>query len=220
MGLVAVSLAATALADNGKDNKGKNDEQKSEQKENNGKSINASSVYRACRKDAQTALNTAEKASKDVLNTAKKNAKQVRKNAITAANGNLAQIDTANANYRTAITVAMNIQRIASDAAQTAYDSAITRCKTNQLAAVTPTPTPTATPVGYTMATVATHNTLGNCWTVISGNVYNVTGYVNYPGGTAGLALLCGVNGTTAFNAQSGHSISLLNNAFYIGVLQ
>ncbi len=68
----------------------------------------------------------------------------------------------------------------------------------------TPPPTPTTT---YTMAQVATHNTAGNCWSAISGGVYNLTSWVpQHPGGAGVITALCGVDGTASF--QGKHSAS------------
>ncbi len=74
----------------------------------------------------------------------------------------------------------------------------------------TPTPTPTATPTasaqGYTMAQVRKHANAASCWTVVSGNVYDLTKWVNrHPGGRARILGLCGKDGTAAFRAEHGH---------------
>jgi cytochrome b involved in lipid metabolism len=71
---------------------------------------------------------------------------------------------------------------------------------------VTPTPTPTVTPTptGYTMAQVAGHSTVANCWTVLSGIVYDLTGFMSvHPGGTA-IAPACGGDGTALFTGRHG----------------
>ena len=50
--------------------------------------------------------------------------------------------------------------------------------------AATPTPTPAATPAGYTMDQVRANNTASNCWSLINGNVYNLTNWItSHPGG-------------------------------------
>lgn len=58
----------------------------------------------------------------------------------------------------------------------------------------------------YTLAQIATHNTVGNCWTTISGGVYNLTSWVReHPGGEGPILNLCGRDGTNAFLKQHGH---------------
>ena len=70
----------------------------------------------------------------------------------------------------------------------------------------TPSPTPTAevtTQTGYTMAKVKENNSSASCWSVISGNVYNLTQWINsHPGGQSVIRGLCGVDGTSSFNGK------------------
>jgi hypothetical protein len=55
----------------------------------------------------------------------------------------------------------------------------------------------------YTTAEVATRNTKTNCWTIVSGSVYNLTSYINsHPGGVTTISQLCGKDGTATFNGQ------------------
>jgi hypothetical protein len=74
--------------------------------------------------------------------------------------------------------------------------------------AATPTasPTPTAevsTQAGYTMAKVKENNSAASCWSVINGNVYNLTQWINsHPGGPSVIRGLCGVDGTSSFNGK------------------
>jgi cytochrome b involved in lipid metabolism len=59
--------------------------------------------------------------------------------------------------------------------------------------------------MGLTAVEVATHNTAGDCWTVVDGTVYNLTSYISaHPGGAAPLTNLCGQDGTAAFSSQHG----------------
>lgn len=72
-------------------------------------------------------------------------------------------------------------------------------------ASPTPTPAPKASASGYTMAQVRKHADAASCWTVISGNVYDLTKWVNrHPGGRARILSLCGKDGTAAFRAEHG----------------
>ncbi len=90
-------------------------------------------------------------------------------------------------------------------------DRASARTSTPPTAAPVPQPAPT-TPARttssaqtYTMAQVSAHNSAANCWSVISGTVYNLTSFVTqHPGGAAAIKSLCGVDGTTAYNGQHG----------------
>lgn len=80
----------------------------------------------------------------------------------------------------------------------------------------TPTPTPTATKAGYTMADVKSANTSAKCWSVIDGNVYDLTKWIPvHRGGPQAITFLCGKDGTSAFKAQhdgSSGPVSVLSN--------
>ena len=69
----------------------------------------------------------------------------------------------------------------------------------------TPAPVPTATKVGYTMAQVRANNTAANCWAVIDDSVYDLTNWIkSHPGGSGAIVGLCGVDGSSSFNARHG----------------
>ncbi len=75
--------------------------------------------------------------------------------------------------------------------------------------ATAPTPMPSGSastgPTSYTMAQVKAHKTAADCWTTISGKVYNLTTWEDqHPGGAARIIALCGTDGTTAFVDQHG----------------
>jgi cytochrome b involved in lipid metabolism len=56
---------------------------------------------------------------------------------------------------------------------------------------------------GITVAEVLKHNTVSDCWSVVNGNVYNLTSYVsNHKGGAAVITAICGKDGTKAFSGQ------------------
>jgi cytochrome b involved in lipid metabolism len=58
-------------------------------------------------------------------------------------------------------------------------------------------------PVVYTMERVRANNTAEFCFTVISGNVYDLTRWIrSHPGGSGAIISLCGKDGTSAFNSQ------------------
>ncbi|MFM7014224.1 MAG: cytochrome b5 domain-containing protein [Actinomycetota bacterium] len=56
-----------------------------------------------------------------------------------------------------------------------------------------------------TIDEVAKHDTAGDCWSVINGDVYDLTQFASqHPGGQAAINSLCGVDGTSAFLSQHG----------------
>ena len=58
---------------------------------------------------------------------------------------------------------------------------------------------------GYTLAEVAEHASPNDCWTVVNGNVYDLTGFASsHEGGAANIHRLCGIDGTAAFTGQHG----------------
>lgn len=57
----------------------------------------------------------------------------------------------------------------------------------------------------YTMAMVRKHKTPSSCWTVIKGNVYDLTKWINrHPGGPTFIKQMCGKDGTLDFTSQHG----------------
>ncbi len=56
---------------------------------------------------------------------------------------------------------------------------------------------------GYTMAQVKANNSRAKCWSAISGNVYDLTAWINaHPGGSGAIVSLCGTDGTQDFLAM------------------
>ncbi len=73
--------------------------------------------------------------------------------------------------------------------------------------AATPSATPTAKattePAGYTMEKVRANNNEASCWSVIDGNVYDLTKWIgSHPGGRGNILSLCGKNGTAEFASK------------------
>jgi cytochrome b involved in lipid metabolism len=70
----------------------------------------------------------------------------------------------------------------------------------------TPTPNPAPTgPKQFTMAEVVAANTPSNCLTVINGNVYNLTDWIDkHPGGDQNILRICGIDGSSAYSNQHG----------------
>jgi cytochrome b involved in lipid metabolism len=75
----------------------------------------------------------------------------------------------------------------------------------------------------YTFAEVQKHKTSTDCWTMINGNVYNVTSWITqHPGGAQAIIYLCGIDGSAAFNAQHGGQVRPASelSGFLIGTLK
>ena len=87
---------------------------------------------------------------------------------------------------------------------------------------VSPTPTPTSTKASYTMDDVKKRSTSSACWSVIDGNVYDLTKWIPaHRGGPQAILFLCGKDGTSAFKAQhegASTPMSALAN-YFIGPL-
>ncbi len=71
---------------------------------------------------------------------------------------------------------------------------------------VTPTPSKPA-PVEddgtYSMTEVRAHASASSCWTVINGNVYDLTSWISrHPGGKSAITGLCGKDGTASFESE------------------
>lgn len=63
----------------------------------------------------------------------------------------------------------------------------------------------TTSPKTFTAADVATHNSASSCYTIINGNVYDVTSFASkHPGGAEKVLSLCGKDGSSAFDKQHG----------------
>ena len=106
---------------------------------------------------------------------------------------------------RAAITVAVGDREVQGEVVRGAAPTPTvkpTPAATQEPAKASPTPEVT-TQSAYTMAKVKENNSASSCWSVISGNVYNLTQWINqHPGGPSAIASLCGVDGTASFNAQ------------------
>lgn len=74
-----------------------------------------------------------------------------------------------------------------------------------------PAPAPTATPINLplTLDEVKKHNSATDCWSIIDGNVYNLTNWVySHPGGSARITAICGKDGSASFSGQHSNSNS------------
>lgn len=88
-----------------------------------------------------------------------------------------------------------------------------------------PAPAPTATPINLplTLDEVKKHNSATDCWSIIDGNVYNLTNWVySHPGGSARITAICGKDGSASFLGQHSNSNSAKSRlkGFELGKLE
>ena len=111
-------------------------------------------------------------------------------------------------------------------------DSLISTTPTlEEIASNTPTTSPTASqttpisPVGnnsFTITEVAEHDNISSCWTVINGDVYDLTKWIpQHPGGPDKILSICGTDGTSKFVDQHDNAPKQQNIlvGFKIGIL-
>lgn len=70
-------------------------------------------------------------------------------------------------------------------------------------------PDKTLTPgtVNLNASEISTHNSAQDCWSIVKGNVYNLTSYVQkHPGGASVIKNICGRDGSNAFSNKHGSS--------------
>jgi len=68
---------------------------------------------------------------------------------------------------------------------------------------------PTQTPGTYTSAQISAHATKSDCWSIVGGNVYDLTSWVSrHPGGSSSIISMCGIDATSRFESKHGGSSS------------
>lgn len=68
-------------------------------------------------------------------------------------------------------------------------------------------PAPSADASVLSLETVAMNDSENSCWSVINGNVYDLTDWISsHPGGASRILGLCGIDGTSQFEGQHGGS--------------
>lgn len=75
----------------------------------------------------------------------------------------------------------------------------------------------------YTLLQVAIHNKSTDCWSVVSGNVYNLTSWIaKHPGGEAAIKSMCGLDATVGFLAQHNGDTKAVNTlaSYKIGLIK
>ena len=111
---------------------------------------------------------------------------------------------------KAAITIAVGEKEIQGEvvrgAAPAPVDTPAPKVSATPAAKASPTPSPEVTTQSdYTMANVKKNNSAQSCWSVINGNVYNLTQWINsHPGGSTPIRGICGVDGSSSFNGKHG----------------
>ena len=60
-----------------------------------------------------------------------------------------------------------------------------------------------ADPVTFSVEEIKSHNTAEDCWSVITGDVYDLTNYISTHPGADTILLACGADGTTLFASRT-----------------
>ena len=72
-----------------------------------------------------------------------------------------------------------------------------------------PAQKPVSTNLPLTLDEVKKHNSADDCWSIIDGNVYDLTNWVNsHPGGSSRITSICGKDGSSNFLGQHSNSNS------------
>jgi len=85
-----------------------------------------------------------------------------------------------------------------------------------------PAQKPVSTNLPLTLDEVKKHNSAGDCWSIIDGNVYDLTNWVeSHPGGKERITAICGKDGTSSFLGKHSNSNSAKSqlNRFELGKL-
>jgi cytochrome b involved in lipid metabolism len=85
-----------------------------------------------------------------------------------------------------------------------------------------PAQKPVSTNLPLTLDEVKKHNSADDCWSIIDGNVYDLTNWVNsHPGGSSRITAICGKDGSSNFLGQHSNSNSAKSqlNRFELGKL-
>ena len=72
-----------------------------------------------------------------------------------------------------------------------------------------PAQKPVSTNLPLTLDEVKKHNSAGDCWSIIDGDVYDLTNWVDsHPGGKERITAICGKDGTSSFLGKHSNSSS------------
>ena len=87
--------------------------------------------------------------------------------------------------------------------AQATWKDRIDQTQATDLAETGPKPINPAGTINLSNSEIKTHNLKSDCWSIVNGNVYNLTSYVkSHPGGASVIANICGKDGSKAFVNQ------------------
>ena len=87
--------------------------------------------------------------------------------------------------------------------AQATWQDRIDQTQATALAETGPKPINPAGTINLSNSEIKTHNLKSDCWSIVNGNVYNLTSYVkSHPGGASVIANICGKDGSKAFVNQ------------------
>jgi cytochrome b involved in lipid metabolism len=97
----------------------------------------------------------------------------------------------------------------------------------NAAASPKPTPTPTPTPAEsgltqLTLAEVKKHDSGTSCWSIVYGNVFDLTKWITkHPGGADKIRAICGTDGTGTFERQHSGDSGAANqlSGYFLGKL-
>ena len=110
---------------------------------------------------------------------------------------------------KAAITVAVGDREVRGDVVRGAAPTPSQSADQNPEPSQSPTKTQTtnSSAAEYTTAQVKANNSASNCWSIIDGNVYNLTAWIDrHPGGDDKILSLCGKDGSSAFKSKHAGS--------------
>ncbi len=107
------------------------------------------------------------------------------------------------------ITVAVGDREVPGEVLRGAAQAVAPSPSATPAPSATPSPSATVKPAAYTMDEVKKRNTVSACWSVIDGNIYDLTKWIPiHRGGAQAITFLCGKDGTSAFKAQHANQAS------------
>ena len=87
--------------------------------------------------------------------------------------------------------------------AEATWKDRIDQTQATALEETGPKPINPAGTINLSNSEIKTHNLKSDCWSIVNGNVYNLTSYVkSHPGGASVIANICGKDGSKAFVNQ------------------
>lgn len=110
---------------------------------------------------------------------------------------------------KSAVTIAVGDREVPGEVLRGAAQAVAPSPSATPAATPSATPTPSAKPAVYTMDEVKKRNTASACWSVIDGNIYDLTKWIPiHRGGPQAITFLCGKDGTSAYKAQHANQSS------------